>query len=40
MKFFVDRVSVCNVTENLAVHGIHCLPCSYTSVVINVTITK
>ena len=24
----VERVSVCNVTENLAEHGIHCLPCS------------
>ena len=27
----VERSSVCNVIENLAGHGIHCLPCSYTS---------
>ena len=27
----VNRISVCNVTENLEEHGIHCLSCSYTS---------
>ena len=31
----VERISVCNVTENLAEHGRHCLPCSYTNDVIN-----
>ena len=30
----VRRNSVCNVIENLAEHGIHCLPCSYLSNVI------
>ena len=25
----VERISVCNVNENLTEHGIHCLPCSY-----------
>ena len=33
-----ERVSVCNVTENMAEHGIGCLPCSYTNGVINVTV--
>ena len=32
----VQRISVCNVTENLAEHSIHCLPCSYTNDVIDV----
>ena len=27
----VERISVCNVTENLAEHGIYFLPCSCTS---------
>ena len=27
----VERISVCNVTENLLGHAIHCLPCSYTN---------
>ena len=27
----VERISVCNVDENLAKHGIHCQPCSYTN---------
>ena len=27
----VERISVCNVNENLVEHGIHCLPCSYTN---------
>ena len=31
----VERISVCNVTEKLEEHVIHCLPCSYTNVVIN-----
>ena len=30
----VERISVCNVIENLAKHDIHCLPCSYTNDVI------
>ena len=33
-KVIVERISVCNVIENLAEHGIHCLPCSYTNDVI------
>ena len=28
----VQTVLVCNVIDNLAEHGIHCLPCSYTNV--------
>ena len=24
----VEKISVCNAIENLAEHGIHCLPCS------------
>ena len=35
----VGRISVCNVSEHLAEHGIHCLPCSYTIDVID-TITS
>ena len=35
----VKRISVCNVTENLAEHGIHFLPCIYTNDDINVTVT-
>ena len=31
----VERISVCNVIENLAEHGIHCLQCCYTNDVIN-----
>ena len=31
----VDRNSVCNVTEKLMEHGIHCLPCSYTNDIID-----
>ena len=27
----VERISVCNVIKNLAEHGIHYLPCSYTN---------
>ena len=27
----IKIISVCNVVENLAEHGIHCLPCSYTN---------
>ena len=30
-----DTVTVCNVIENLAGHGIQSLPCCYTSDVIN-----
>ena len=30
----VQRISVCNATEKLAEHGIHCLPCSGTNEVI------
>ena len=32
----VERISVCNVIENVMEHGIHCLPCSYTNNVIDV----
>ena len=31
----VERLSVCNVTENLVEHGIYCLPCSYINDIIN-----
>ena len=31
----VERIPVCNSIENLAEYGIHCLPCSYISDVIN-----
>ena len=31
----VEIISICNVIENLAKHGIHCLPCSYTNDVID-----
>ena len=31
----VERISVCNVIENLVEYGMHCLPCSYISYVIN-----
>ena len=30
----VIRISFCNVTENLAEYGMHCLPCSYINGVI------
>ena len=30
----VERISVCKVTEILAEHGIHCLPCVQTNDVI------
>ena len=33
--FFVERISACTVTEKLAEHGIHCLSCSNTNVVID-----
>ena len=35
----VKIISVCNVIENLAEHGIRCLSCSYTNDVIDVTAT-
>ena len=35
----VERISVRNAIENLAEHGIHCLPCFYTNDIINVTVT-
>ena len=31
----VEKVSVCNVIENLTEHDIYCLPCSYNNGVIN-----
>ena len=31
----VERIPVRYVIENLAEHGIHCLPCFYTSDIIN-----
>ena len=31
----VEIISVCNVIENSAQHGMHCLPCSYITDVIN-----
>ena len=31
----VQRISVCNVTEKIKVHGIHCLSLSYTNDVID-----
>ena len=34
-KVSVERVSVCCVMENLAEHGIHCLPCPYINDLIN-----
>ena len=34
----VGRISVCNVIENLAEHGIHCLPCSYTNDIMNMLV--
>ena len=34
----IKRISVCIVTENLVEHGSHCLPCSYTNDIIDVTI--
>ena len=36
-EFFVERISFYNVIENLVEHGTHCLPCSFTNDVINVT---
>ena len=30
----VERISVCNVIENLAEHSIHCLLCFYSNVAI------
>ena len=32
---YVESISICNVNENLAEHGIYYLACSYTSDVIN-----
>ena len=34
-ELIVERISVCNVTEKLMEHGIHCLPYSYTNDVID-----
>ena len=31
----VERLSVCNVIENLVEHGICCLPCSYINDIID-----
>ena len=36
---FCKTISVCNVVENLARHGIYCLPCFYTNEIIDVTVT-
>ena len=33
----LEIISVCNVIENLAEHGIHCLPCSYNNDVIDMS---
>ena len=30
-----ERISVCNISENMAERDIHCLQCSYTSDVID-----
>ena len=32
----VEIISVCNNTEKMMAHGIHCLPCSYTKNVIDI----
>ena len=32
----VERISVCNVTEKMMEHGIHCLSCTYTNDVIDI----
>ena len=34
-EVIVERISVCKVIENVAEHGIHCLPCSYTNGIID-----
>ena len=34
----VERISVCNVTEKLMEHSIHCLPCSNTNDVVHVAL--
>ena len=34
----VQRISVSNVNEKFMEHGVHCLPCSHTNDVIDVTI--
>ena len=39
-EVYVERISVCNVIENLAEHGIHCLPSSYTNGIIRGGIKK
>ena len=31
LKFSVERSSVCNILEEFAEHGIHCLPCCNTN---------
>ena len=36
---FYKTILVCNVVENLARHGIYCLPCFYTNEIIDVTVT-
>ena len=35
LEVTVKRIPVCNVTEKLMEHGIHCLPCSYSNDFIN-----
>ena len=35
IMFTVERISVCNVIENLMEYGIHCLPCSHDKDVID-----
>ena len=34
-EVLVERISVCNAIENLAEHGMHCLPCFYINNIIN-----
>ena len=36
-EMIVERISVCNVIENLMEHGIQCLPCSYTNDIIDIS---
>ena len=35
----VERISVCNIIENLAEYGIHCLPYSFTNDIRYATVT-
>ena len=37
LKFMFKKKAVSNVIEKLLEHGIHCLPCSYTNDVINLS---